>query len=541
MSTAPARIFWLPWLVLAAAAVGILYAMVGYWVRGYDTFDRGIILIASAWLVWHRWPKLVTLPDTPWPVLGTILVVIGAVLFLPPWFVYSQIGPRPVILWWLASALFLATTGLILIRSGPNLFTAVRFCLIFPLFALPLPGRIQNPIQEFLQGFSTSIAVEVIPLFGVPVLDRAGFMLRLPSGGINVVEACSGLTQVRAILSVAAFIAHIRGFGVVRGPLTLLISLPIIVIVNSIRVVASGLFQEWWGPDAITGWKHEALGLALFLIGLTLVLGVTRLMMRPGDTAAFDFTGPQPSPSRGASVFATAVLLAALAAGIACLYAPGVGRSVGDEPPFDQIPTQLGPWKMVPYQDPRNPDAGPNMPIEDEVKVKLTYNNAIHRVYEAKSGEKAHVWCLHWKSAMVVKDYHHPDICNLTHGDVMVAKDLINLRTPAGRVIPLTYREFTREGMNKLIVYWTQEGRRVWTEADEVRCASFAFPLLWMRERLQSGRDPDDCDDRLVIYVGLPLFKHRGVAVQRERLIDLAGRVADEVYRLCPWAEPKKP
>ncbi len=539
---------WLPWLVLAAGAAGILYGMVGYWVRGYDGPDRAIIILASAWLVWNRRGKLALIPDTPRPRLGMALVALGALAYLPPWFVYSQIGPRPIILWWEAIALFIATVGVILIRSGWNLFTAVRFSMIFPLFALPLPGRIQNPFQQILQAIASSIAAEIIPLFGIPIEMKRGNEIMLPSGGIDVVGACSGLTQVRAILAVSAFIAHIRGFGAGRGLITLLFAVPTLVFINSLRVSASGIIREWTGSaEYIEGIYHELLGLALFVVGLAIVLAFSRLLIKPGDTNAFTFTGEVPQPSRTSTALASVVLLASLIAGVGCLAMPGIGNSLDVEPDFKQIPSQIDKW--------RGTDADFEGEVFQRVKDTLTFNSARIINYETPVGDRASAWFIYWKSAMVVKDYHSPDVCHSKHGQTIVDSATIVITTPKGRTIPLTYRQveykvpvpYMEDGVRKyrfmeehsMIAYWTQEGRRIWDDEDEARCASFMFPFYWARDRIDRERGPDVIDDRLVVNIAMTLYKYRSYEQQKATLTTLAGKLADELYEVCPWADPK--
>jgi hypothetical protein len=222
------------------------------------------------------------------------------------------------------------------------------------------------------------------------------------------------------------------------------------------------------------------------------------------------------------------VLLAAVAAAAAILAAPGVSTSVSIEPDFDAFPDKLGDhWQRH----------RPDPPEDEEVHTKLTYNSVLHRYYTTQAGEVAEVWIIYWKSAMTVKDYHHPDVCFIGRGDQMTAKAVDNLTTPAGRRVPLTYREFdSGPDRRKYVVYWTQEGHRLWTDADEARAASFLFPFYWMRDHFREGRAVDETDDRLVVLIGLP----RVPGDPKRTLESLAGRVADELYKICPWADPGK-
>lgn len=526
------RIAWLPWGTLALGAAGVLYGMIGFWVRGYDNFDRALIFLASAWLVHHHWPRLSRIHDTPRPLLGMALALLGGLAYLPPWFVLTQIGPRPVILWWLALALLIATVGVILMRSGPNLLRAVRFMLIFPLFALPLPGQVQNPLHEIMQAISADIGAWLIPLFGVTILDKNANQILLASGGIHVAEVCSGLYMIRTTLSLAALIGHLYGFTAFRSLLLILFAIPVIIFVNALRVTAFGVLQEWGFQDwVVPGTKHEIVGYIAYIPGLLLVIVMSKWLM-PGQAAAEpDAAGEPAQPSPGATRVAGFGLAAVALAAVGMLAAPGVSRTLDQPPPLANLPTQLGTWQRLGDADEE---------IDLEVTTKLTFNAALNRHYTTESKtEFLSLWVLYWKSAMTVKDYHHPDICFVNAGDRIVRKSQIEIVTPGGRTIPLSFRQFTNKRGDKMIVYWTQEGRRLWTPEHEARAASFLFPIHWMWERFGGGRPEGELDDRLVVLMGMPVGQGAFAEAQKATLLKLAGLVADEVYSLCPWADPK--
>src|SRR2546423_1316892 len=83
-----------------------------------------------------------------------------------------------------------------------------------------------------------------------------------PAGDLGVIEACSGLKSVTALVALAAFVAHVRGLGLRRGAALLALAVPAIVGCNGLRVVATGLLQEHVGRRATEGLAHDALGYA---------------------------------------------------------------------------------------------------------------------------------------------------------------------------------------------------------------------------------------------------------------------------------------
>jgi hypothetical protein len=176
------------------------------------------------------------------------------------------------------------------------------------------------------------------------------------------------------------------------------------------------------------------------------------------------------------------------------------------------------------------------LPVPEEVRELLTPDAIWHRVYrDGALGYEVQAWVIFWTSRNMVKGYHHPDVCWPNRGFAMTERRIEAVSTPGGRTVPLTYREFVRDKDRQVVVYWTQEGRRIWTEADERDALSPVFPLKWIGRRLDRP-DPTETDDRIVVLVGMTTWD--GARFGRGELLDLTGKLADEVYRACPWADP---
>ena len=119
----------------------------------------------------------------------------------------------------------------------------------------------------------------MLPVLGVPVQQKAS-VLSLPSGDLLVVEACSGVRGVTAIIAVAALVAYLRGFSLIRGITLTILAAPVIAGSNIIRVVLSGLLQESLGPWVNQGTPHEVLGVVTLIAGLLGVLAVSQLIRK---------------------------------------------------------------------------------------------------------------------------------------------------------------------------------------------------------------------------------------------------------------------
>jgi exosortase len=267
------------WAAVAAGGVALAWWLARFWGTNPAYADRVLIPLAAAWLLRRRADDLRALPPSP-SSLGLLPIVAAAALTPAAWYLAAQAGPVPLLLWWLAGAWLVVVAGLVLVQFGPRHLRAVAFPLAFLLFTLPPPVRVQSAVQAPLQEATTSCAAAVLPRLGVPV-ERSGFVLRLPSGDLGVVEACSGVRSVSAIVAVAALVAFVRGLGAVRGLLLTLLALPVVAAANAVRVILSGVLLEAVGPWVNEGVAHEALGVVTLLAGLAGVLALSSCL-RPG-------------------------------------------------------------------------------------------------------------------------------------------------------------------------------------------------------------------------------------------------------------------
>jgi EpsI family protein len=519
--------------VLAAGAAAVVSALAHFWGANPDHLDRLLILLAAGYVAWEARPALAALAAKP-ARAGYLPLLVGAAAFPVGWFLQAQVGPKPVVLWWLAVAWVLAATGYILVAGGWRHLRRLAFPLGFVLFALPVPNRILVPLQFALQSATTSAAAWMLPILGVPV-ERSGFILSLPSGDLGVAEACSGVRSVTALTAIAAFVAWWRGFGFLRGLALVVLSVPVIACVNAVRVVVSGLLQEHAGADFVRGDWHEALGIGMVLLGLGLIVLMAGLLDRranpsqppppegEGENAGRALTPPS-LPGQGVGGLGFLALACAAVATIAAHFlGTGAEQELVAAAPLDEIPRQIGRWE------------GTDVPVPSEVRELLTPDAIWHRVYrDGALGYEVHVWAIFWTSRNMVKGYHHPDVCWPNRGFRLDRRDVASVAAGGG-TLPITLREFTQKSHRQLIMYWTQEGRRVWSEEEERRVQATGDSHDWLGERLFRG-DPPAATGRIVVLLGTPVWGDGSTI--RAQTLDLARRLAEEVYRVCPWAAP---
>src|SRR5207245_2786575 len=233
------------WGVLALAAAAMLWVMVGVWASQPDMNDRWIIPLASAFVAYRLRPQWRARTARP-SLWGLPILALGAAAFPAAWFLLVHVGPRVILLWWLLAALCLAALGLAILQSGWARARLLVFPLAFTFFTLPVPDMVMAPLQRVLQEGTTASAAKALAWYGIPV-ERHGYVLRLPTGDLGVVEACSGVRSVSALTAIAVFVAYLRGLGLFRGGVLLVLSFGVIVVSNALRVIACGLLMEYVG------------------------------------------------------------------------------------------------------------------------------------------------------------------------------------------------------------------------------------------------------------------------------------------------------
>jgi len=500
---------------LGLGALTVVACLAQFWGRSPGHADRLLVLVGAAYAALTLRPHVRAISPHGRPALGSLAVLAGGATFAVGLYLVAQVGPRTLLLWWLTLAWLTAALGALFARHGWRRERVLLFPLGFTLFALPIPLRVLNPLQDILQELTTSLSVGALRQLGYEV-GRAEFVLRLPGGRLRVEEACSGVRSVTALTAIAAFVGFLKGFGPVRGGVLLALAVPVIAAVNVLRVVASGVLQESFGTGVVTGPWHEALGVTAVFAGLALTLGLARLL---GPTAA------AVTPGRPLTVTGSGRLPAMCVVIAVALSVTAFGLGVRTEAqadavaPLDAIAFDLPPW------------SGETRAVPPAVTELLAADRQVHRVYGNAVGAEAHVWVFYWGTTTAIHGYHHPDICWGNNGYEVVGKWVETVHSVAA-----TGREFCDGPGRQVVVSWTQEGRRVWGDADERAAAddilgSSVAGHRWAARLLGATVNPGPRLQVVVVVIG-------GGPTGRRDAGELSRLVAAELYRVCPWAEP---
>jgi exosortase len=510
--------FW-PLLPLAVLAAATLAAIASYWGAGEELLNRSLIAAASVWVLYRARAALLAAGATSLSRAAGFADLASALVMIPlGWFVLVQVGPRPVVLWWLTAGWLAASAGTVLVQNGWRSLRTLAFPLLFLLFALPMPQRFAGPLQAFLQEWVTTLAAFSLRALGY-ACERNGFVLTLPSGKLGVIEACSGIRSVTALTAVAALIAYWRGMRLFRGVLYVALSLPVIIAANVLRIVVTGVLLESVGSRAIHGTAHDLLGFGAILVALAGLVGISQLFAKNAPSpAAVPITGEIPRSRLAIGLGAATLLTSLLAVGVAL----AIDRRPPREAPLPEIAMKLGEWR------------GEDAPIDGAIRDTLGYDRALHRVYRNAIGQDVHVWVIYWSRVTSEKGYHHPDLCLGNQGWTLIERRLVGVPLANGIELPVTYRRFRQNGRAEAVGYWTQEGPHVWSDMDEEQ-ARAGGSYRWLHEGL-AGRMLTQ-DARISVLIDTELWGLN--RYPEEALLSFCRIFADELYRVLPWAKPE--
>ena len=168
--------------------------------------------------------------------------------------------------------------GMTQFLAGRDFARQMIFPLLFLLLAFPIPGKIYMAVVFPLKLIVTQTSGVLLTLMGYPV-KIYGNIIEISSAVLGVVDACSGLNSLMAIVTLAIF----YGYLVIRQWKYRLVivftMLPLIMAANVIRVTATAMIAAKWGSDMVEGRLHSIWGMAVFVIAVLGLIGITKIFI----------------------------------------------------------------------------------------------------------------------------------------------------------------------------------------------------------------------------------------------------------------------
>jgi exosortase len=261
----------------AAAIIVLLLVAIYFRIAGklvfdwYDLPDYSHGFLVPLFSLYIMWETREAIRKTPirqsWS--GVPLIVLGACVVI--------LGVYGADLFLSRTSFIILTAGLIWTFLGRAMLKVLRFPLLILLLAIPFPEIVFNKITFPLQLLASDLASAILPLFHVPVLHE-GNVIELPVMKLEVAEACSGIRSLMSLFTLAVFYGYFLENTVWRRVVLAFASVPIAVAANAARIVGTGLCVQYWDPEKAMGFFHEFSGWVMFVISLSCLYLVHRIM-----------------------------------------------------------------------------------------------------------------------------------------------------------------------------------------------------------------------------------------------------------------------
>ena len=246
----------------------VLYNMVLHWKIVPDYSHGFLVAPLAVFFAWEKKRELTRakIEGSWW---GLVPLGLGAMAL--------SIGRLGVELTAMRTGFVLTLIGLVLILFGKEIFWILSFPLFFLFLMVPLPQSLVNVVAFPLQLVAAGVAVDALHLLRIPALVE-GNIIHLANAKLFVEEACSGLRSLMALLTLGVVFARFFKKSNVDRLILIASTIPIAILVNSVRVALTGILAHAYGEDAASGFIHEFQGLITFAVAFLVLLGEARMI-----------------------------------------------------------------------------------------------------------------------------------------------------------------------------------------------------------------------------------------------------------------------
>lgn len=359
MSTTPVVVWKEPPTLLASLL--ILLALIAF------TFFEGIAELLRVWevkeeysygylipfitlfLLWQKTESLRSIAYTgSWA--GPVVILAAICLFV--------IGDLATLYLVTQLSMLLVIAGIALALTGWQGFRIIWVPLLLLAFMVPLPQFFLTEISNQLQLLSSQIGVAVIRLFGISVFLE-GNVIDLGAMKLQVVEACSGLRYLFPLMTLGFIAAYFFNASLWKRAVIFLSTVPITVLMNSLRIGIIGVLVEYWGKSMAEGFLHDFEGWAVFMACTAVLIGEMWLLNLIGgekrplrEVFGLEFPAPAPATATVQSRQLPKTYVAAMALVLVASVTAALLPQRTEIPParqeFARFPLTLDHWQGKP-------------------------------------------------------------------------------------------------------------------------------------------------------------------------------------------------
>ncbi len=361
--------------------------------------------------------------------------------------------------------------SLVLMLWGVAALKRLWFPIAFLFFMVPLPEVSIARINFGLKMLAADTGVALANGLGI-VAEQSGNQVFLEGDKqLVIANVCNGLRTLISLIAFGALYAYVCKLrGLWRLGLFVM-SVPVAVVSNSVRIVALIVVADIWNTEVATGFFHDVSGLMIYAVAFGMMFGLERLVLairrwvghpadvRPlfEDGRAPGEEGPWPAmvragASRAGWVAAILVILAAagvhwLNRSVPSVWTGQVARSA--------VPQEL----EVDGARLRSYD----MEMDDQTLTILETRDYLFRRY-VRPGMPPTDFCIVF-SEDNRKGTHPPDLCLEGGGQDIIAKADVALADVDGHAVLPCREILVQNGTDRHYYLYTYRCGNVYTES----------------------------------------------------------------------------
>ncbi len=461
------RLSWGP-ILIACAVLALslwlfwdgLWLMAWWWVGDPEYSHCILIPPVAVFLIWQQKHRLGQIPfEGSW--WGVGLVLLGGGLLV--------LGQLATIYTLVQYAYLVTLYGLVLSFTGTRAFRVLAVPLLILAFMIPLPQFFLYNLSTKLQLLSSELGVWFMRLFGVSVFVE-GNVIDLGGYKLQVAEACDGLRYLFPLMTLGFLMAYFYKGARWKRIALFLSSIPVTIVMNSLRIGTIGVMVEHWGIGMAEGFLHEFQGWMVFMVSAALMLGEIAVLNRIGREAGtwrqlFGVEWPEPAPKGTVyrarplpkTFLAAAAILVAFV--LLALVLPRPVEVIPSRASFVEFPMHLGAW------------SGQRASLEGIYIDQLKLDDYLLVDYVNGGGGHVNLYMAYYNSQRKGEAVHSPRSCLPGGGWQLREFDQREIQSVRINGQPLRVNRTLIElgNQRELVYYWFEQRGRIITNEFAVK------------------------------------------------------------------------
>lgn len=238
-----------------------LHKLVTIWANSEEYSHAFLVMPVICYMVWQKRTPLNNLSQKLSP-LGLILITPSLALYY-----FALLTEVNTIIF---LSMFLTIVGILVYLLGIQALKVLATPLILLLILIPIPEQLYTSLTFPLQLKVSEMSEIILRTSHIPML-RVGNIMQIPGMSFEVIEACSGLRSVVALVTLSILMGSFAVKTFTSKFILFSISIPLAIFVNVIRVVSMILLYHFFRMDLTEGAWHTTMGLLVFFIAIAIL------------------------------------------------------------------------------------------------------------------------------------------------------------------------------------------------------------------------------------------------------------------------------